>query len=478
MRRTVITKEEPAVQFSVPPQERESVEDTERSVASTDSAQHEEKVAAKAARKPAGGRVLRGAIVLFSALGLFTLLVPTLTGVPLNEWLGSANFQAAYSGDNLKFMRGSAALNMGNLAGATDVILSLPPESTEAKDLAAAIFPRLMEAGDYVRAARICQHLLPATQTENNITASLGELGKHMVEREGLERALALVKNEPGLSAQSEHLIPAIFEVMVGSTQIDRSQASKTVPESVLQIEKLFPTLSGLSRTEAAKAVATIYSNANNPALAWEWTLKLPETIEKSKLQKSILDRYTVMRPEFTLNLLKTLGTGAQQDVLRVGVLEGIAMSHPVEAQRLLASVQSRTQRDRALKALVSTHSISLKERLAYLDQIRDLTLKLEGLVFLNLQLPAPAVEQLAQPKLTAFVRQHPEFTKTHDELLRYLAVRANDPKREERFLNAMLDPATRAATQKERKEGLLNEASFLWENGQAIVSRQQTRNP
>lgn len=475
MRRTVVKEEEPIVRFSAPPQERESATETETpQKTSTESAQHEEKSAAKAARKPAGSRVLRGAIVLFSALGLFTVLVPTVTGLPLNEFLGSANFKTAYSGDNITFIRGSAALQMGNLSGATQALLQLQPESTEAVDLATPLFARLLESGDYANALRVCQHLPLASRTEKAATVNLNELGKSMGAKLGPEKAVALVETSSELSAHQKELIPAIFLAIVGLTP-PQSAATQIVPDNVLQMEKLVPSLSGLSKTEAIKSIATVYRNMNRPTTAWEWSLKLPDTTERLELQKSIAGSGAGLKS----GLLQTLGSGVEQDQLRLAALQAMVISQPAaDAKQLLATIKTPAQRDLALKEMVQALNLQLpfEESVLYMEQITNPQLRLDCLVYLARQSPTSKAEKVILPKFTAFVRQHPEFLETHDAMLRYLVVSGSDPVTEQRLLNAMLDPKTRALSLEEWKAGKLIEATIPW-GGKPYTIRQSPKN-
>jgi len=85
--------------------------------------------------------------------------MPLLTGVSLSDMLQNSNPKAAYSGTYLTYVRATTALKLGNLAAATDAVLTLPKDSNESRELVLTLFPKLLDAKEYSRAALILQYL-------------------------------------------------------------------------------------------------------------------------------------------------------------------------------------------------------------------------------------------------------------------------------------------------------------------------------
>ncbi|MGC4043607.1 MAG: hypothetical protein QM758_07355 [Armatimonas sp.] len=454
---------------------RKEIEKTEKKAKSAG------KPATSARQSPGKGRMLRGGILFFSGLGLFALIVPPLTGLPLSEWLQGANFKAAYSGANLSYMSGTAALKLGNLAGTTDALLKLSPESTEAEDLAVALFPRLLDAGDYTRALQVCTHMLPepllkgmvfpnpsSTEYSNMIaqsrigpTVSLTALGKSMAEKLGPKEALARIASTPELNAQRELLIPTLFSAITSQTVTvvnanNIAVGARPVNGNIELLKGLVPTLSGMSQTAAIKSLVTLYMQDQKLGPAWEWALKLPVD-QREGQQSGMMQQLAVKEPKLALELLETLGTGAQADAIRMSAMWGIVNALPTEAPRLLESIKTPLQRDMALNNMILAPGI--KEKIPLLNQITSPGQKMETLISLMKATTAPEELQPLLLLLTEVAHQNPTLVARHDSALKELAAQTKARTEQEGYLNLMLDPKAKAAAQQLLKDGKLTPA-------------------
>ncbi|MGC4043606.1 MAG: hypothetical protein QM758_07350 [Armatimonas sp.] len=503
MRRNVAQEEESLVPSSVSP----VTEEQEPQVASTP------ETAKKAKGSGGGGKVLRGGIVLFGGLGLFAFLVPTITGVPLGEWLQGANFKAAYSGENLSYMSGSAALKIGNLAGATDTLLKLPPQSAEADELAVNLFPRLVTAGDYTRAVIVCKHVLPESvlkytaappsqsamtpgmlgivkETKISTTVNLREISRQLIGTLGLEQALVRVAQDPEMNALHDLMIPSLFSVIAAQGSTEPAQravakdvtgkAAPPVAETIAMLEKLVPTLKGQSQIEAIKTIVQIHSNLNQLEPAWKWSLKLPgddRFLQLHILLQEIIDSSTKAAstdPRLVLRLLQDLGAGEQADNVRSRGMWIIANRLPTEIPHLLASIKTPLHHDMAIRGIILARPAKTKEGLPLLDQMVTPAAKAATLTPLATWAALPIAIQELVPRFTAIARKNRELIKAHDDLLRYLIVKSNDHAAEEHLLNQMLDPATKSAARSEWAAGKLTDATLPWERT-TITIRKKT---
>ncbi len=402
-------------------------------------------------KPPRSGKALRWLILVFGSIGIFSALVPMVSGLSLPELLQGANFKAAYSGTNMGFLRGMAAVKAGNLAAATDILLTLPPTSAEAADLAVVLSPRLLEAGDYSRAAQICQYL------ENSRNAqSVGPytIGTHLAERRGLAGAYAFVTQDPSASLLRAKILPGIFTTVV----------AKELPA----LEKLTPTLTGEEKDSAVTNIVQAHSTAGHFDEAWRWSAQV-STKERNKQRISLLSNRLSSNLEDVVKHIGSLEPGKDTESLQNSLISFLSNKDHKLARKYAEKLPAGHVRDEALMALARSSSVGWDERLALARQLKSSTEKFNTLVGLAVNNSnVPKARESSLDALRPLAKKDPALAATHDALIRYLCVVARSATLAER----MLDPKARSIVEKELSAGGPISAKVTWPGGSASTSR------
>ena len=210
---------------------------------------------ARSRRQGGAGRVIRSLVIGIVSIGIFSGIISSVTGVSLWEWLQGADFKKAYSMSNFSYARGIAADRVGDLAGATSALLTLSPDSSEAQELSASLFPKLLEKSDFKRAASVAR-FVKATQTQFGATMP-SLLGTELGKRLGLAGALSFVQNNPDAAARRGEILPGLFSAV----------STKELPA----LEKLTGQLNEADRAGAVEAIVSAYSTARKFPVAFIW---------------------------------------------------------------------------------------------------------------------------------------------------------------------------------------------------------------
>ncbi len=400
--------------------------------------------------RPRSGRALRWLILIFGSLGIFSAVVPLVSGVSVSELLQGANLKLAYSGTSITVMRGMAALKAGNLAAATDAVLALPPMSAEAADLAATLSPKLLNAGDYSRAAQICRHL-----DGSPLVQGFGPsfLGKHLAERQGLASAYSFVTQNPDAKLLRAKILPGVFA----------AAATRELPA----LEKLALTLKGEEKESAATTIFQTHRAANRFEPALRWSARLPAR-ERSWLRYNLLSAQMGDHVEDVIKVIGSLEPGADANRLRNELALTLARKDSEVARKYAEQLAPGHQRDLILGRLSLSQAANLEEKIALTQRLSSVTEKfntLVGLVFNNAKEPFVADQVMFY--LTPLAKKDPTLAKTHDDLIRYLCV--TNPSIA--FADNTLDPKARDALKKEILAGGPHAATFRW-SGKSYTTR------
>ncbi|MGC4043603.1 MAG: hypothetical protein QM758_07335 [Armatimonas sp.] len=466
MRRTFLKEESPTRLTPVPQgtaevaPERQSVQEApQRAGARKAAPTHREK------DSPLKGRLLKGSLVIFGGLGVLSLLMPLLTGVSVNEAMQNSSVKAAYTGSYLNYTRASASLKLGNLGATTDALLTLPKESAESREIALALFPRLLDAREYGRAAQVLSYLyaekprssdtLPVSlQASNGAPSALtaGELGTRMATDIGLEKAMTLLAQDSNLSSMRETLLAPIF---LGAAQ-------KELPA----LEKLAPTLHPKERGIAADVIQITYLNAKNWEGAWHSTGLFAPGSQQQRAKQLVLTEVAKVEPKEALKRLEALRSSSEFAQYQQGVFEGLAGYHPVEALQFIQQLDSPYLRDQAIGILLARQTTIVEmlpadQILALLDAQTDPTVKAQTLVQVNLAAnqaknitPEEFLRKEIAPRLNALARKNPTLVPLNDQFMLECIARNSIKELQAGYLSQMLDPATQATAKKDLESG------------------------
>ncbi|MGC4043601.1 MAG: hypothetical protein QM758_07325 [Armatimonas sp.] len=426
---------------------------------------------------PLKGKLLRGALITFGTLGIASLLVPVLVGVPLGDLLQSSNLSSAYSGSSLASLRISGALQLGNLPAATEALLSLPNDSVEFGEHVETVFNRLLEAKEYERAAQVLRY----TRTEKDAEKSgaplptifdflsvqapvrgmqsssksmvPSDIGIHMGKNQSLEKSLEQLSQEPNLKALRPQLIS---HVLYAAT-----------PRELPSLEKLAPTLKGWEQGTAMMVIAYNYIKAEDWEAAMRWTKAMPAEYQRlgnayvsgelARVDPKPAIEHLLAQPQDTLQFKTEL----------ISVLQAIAYVDPKQIETLLPQLKSPQLRELTIGFFLTQttmhYSPNPKKVFWLIDKQKDPAIKAWTLVRYLLSwaqfIPGTAKHEYILkeviPRMTALARQNPKLIPLHDQLLRYQISRNSPPKQYVgRYISLMLDPTTKASLKKEWDKG------------------------
>jgi hypothetical protein len=403
---------------------------------------------ARAVRKaPArSGRALRWLILIFGSFGVLSAVVPMVAGMSLPELLQGANLKAAYSGSNITRLRGMTAIKAGNLAAATDAVLALPPLSAEAAELAGTLSPKLLEAGDYSRAARICAYLDGSPLAQGFAPSTLGA---HLAEHRGLAASVAFLTQNPDALKIRSKILPGIVATAV----------KKELPA----LEKFASTLTGEEQASAAMNLVQAHESAGRFEAAWRWS-SLISAKERSWQRYILLSRRLGAHTEDVIKHIGSMEPGRDKTVLQDSLMQTLASKDTELSRKYAQQLPPGHQRDLILGQLPLSQAVGW-ERLVVASKIKSAPERFEALVGL---IASGTGGEMALDLMTPIAKNDPALAKTHDDLVRYLCVK----QRSTALAEKTLDPVAREALKKELIAGGLHEATFRWPGG-SVTSRQ-----
>ncbi|MGC4043600.1 MAG: hypothetical protein QM758_07320 [Armatimonas sp.] len=427
MRRTFFKEEEATARLTPAPQgasgssiEQLPAQEAPQKATKKPAIRHREK------SSPLKARLLKGGIITFASLGIASLVLPPLLGVPLDTLAQSVNLKAAYSGTNMTQVRVNAAMKLGNLGAATDALLTLTPGTTEATELTIALFPRLLDAQEYDRAAQVLRYLQLYTNTppgavaalaENTSAISPYELGKRMEAGLGLEKALVQIGKEPNLSALRSELLPPLFS----------AAATKELPV----LEKVAPTLQGEEQYHAVLAIVGPYIQAKDWNTAWRWASSLSAPF-LARGEGHVLEQLARLDGKEALRRLLELQNATEFPGILDASLKTLRQYHAPEAKLLAEQLKPSVLRDQVIRLLLIEYSFGIKpyspqEIISLLDlqtdpAVKAWTLSQSGSIENNLEKGAQTefVRNVLTPRFTALAQQYPRLMPLHDEFLTY----------------------------------------------------------
>ncbi|MGC4047521.1 MAG: hypothetical protein QM758_27320 [Armatimonas sp.] len=408
-------------------------------------------------RKKAGrsNGALRWAILIFGSIGIFAMLTPAITGVPLAEYLQNADFKKAYSSNNLKYMRGMAAVKAGNLAAATDTLMALQPKSTEADELSSALFPLLMEAKDYERVAKIIEYLNSRKEQAENGPVALGvALGNER----GLKGALDFLTQNADAARYRTLIVPGIFGAV----------ATKEMPA----LEALTATLSGEEKVSALQTIVRTYTEAQYFKEAWQWSEQLPEAM-REQLRIDLVNREARVSPKTAVQHLSAMKTGSITPGMQNILVMQMMSSDLQAAAQVAATIPDEKLKKSALEMIKSQTEQQKRwtEQLAEVDA-KEPYLRVDPLLSLLMQnSQSLRVKDEILPRLLALTKNDPQVTKLYDDVLRYVIVQTTEVGLRKKYLSMMLNPEVRAALAKELETETTIKAEIQWGNTRAMTS-------
>ncbi|MGC4047520.1 MAG: hypothetical protein QM758_27315 [Armatimonas sp.] len=400
------------------------------------------------------GKPLRWAILVFGSIGAFALLVPLATGVPMEEWLKGADFKAAYSGKNFAFMRGMAALKTGNLAAATDAVAALEENSNEGRELASALFPKLLDAKDYERAARVSGYLAH----EGNSEATPLALGRVLGNERGLQGALEFLNQNADGKRNRSLILPGVF--------------TEVAPKELPALEKFASTLTGPELISAVQAIVQAHLTAEHFDNAWNWSEKLPEASLDSMRSTIITQEMRVSVPG-AVRHLEALKPSLMNNTLMHSMTIQLMRQDLPSAYRVAAKISDEALKKSVLQSLdnQARQQEAVKQQLAKADAL-EASKRPEALIGLVMQGGGSEFSQKEiLPRLVTLAKNNPEAAHLHDDLIRYLIVMDSNQAQRQKFLSMMLNPQTRAALAEELETQTTIKAVLKWGGGQSSAS-------
>jgi hypothetical protein len=408
-------------------------------------------------RFSAGGRAVRLAIVAVASLVAVSGILFSITGVPLWEWLRDADFKKAYSMDNVAFSRGLAAEQVGDLAGATSALLSLPADSSEAQELSGTLFPKLLEKGDFKRAASVIG-FVKITQMQVGPTMS-AQLGQALGRKLGLSKGLAFVQDNSDISAVRQQTLSGLFSEV----------AAKELPE----LERLSESWKGPERAIAMESIATAYVGSKDFDQAWKWASKISDA-NRARVQDQVLGQWSSADLEASATKLAGLPANAALDNARNIVGTSLASSNPPLAKEIVSKMTPGALRESAIRYLgnVAQGADTWERRLSQVDAISSAPKRAADLVSLAISdLRLPSHLEAILNRLEKIAQKDLSTVRLHDDLVRYLIAGNRSLSTAKRFEDRVLDADARAALKKEIAAGGPTEATLVWAGGRAKVS-------
>ncbi|MGC4043604.1 MAG: hypothetical protein QM758_07340 [Armatimonas sp.] len=445
MPRTVVQNEETPIRLTPLPQG--AMESAVEQIPVQAAPAHREK------GTPLKSKLLKGGIITFAGLGIAGILLPALVGVPLDTLLQSISVKSAYSSTNINYLRGNAALKMGNLEAAGTALRALPKESAEAREIYGPLFEKLLAEKEYGQAAVLLRHfgteqkpieVAFPVDTYNVASRSLnaGGLSGHMITNLGLQKSMELVGQTPSLMAIRSELLPALFLA--------------AAPKELSTLEKLVPTLQGQERDALLGVLIYTHYQAKN----WEVALHETELLSpgiKVRGECFVLNGMALSHPQEAVQ--RMMASQSSPGFLKrfVTVFSALANNHRKEATQLQSQLDSPLLKDLATGFMVSTSGVvrepeAEKKAIEQLDSQTNAAIKAWTLAQINAE--QEFTQKQILPRFAALVHEHPELAAKYDYFLIRKMVGTASKELQGQYLALMLDPATKAAVRKDWEAG------------------------